>query len=199
MIRSTFYLIPSRSLFSVSQKLCAVVLFVSIFWAAALHPGLAHANTLSKAVQSYVGTPLVEVGSSTFRKYGFRVYQATLWAPNGTWNSSQPGALQLHYQRNISKDTLAESLVDDLNAQHIADEETLEKWAKWIDKTLPSVKEGDIMVGVRKPGASAVLFLNGKKLATIHDPILEQAFFNIWLGDQADEDMRTALLNTNKK
>lgn len=159
----------------------------------------AHAESLSSAVQAYVGTPLTEVGSSNFRKYGFRVYRAILWAPGGVWSDTKPSALEFRYQRSLSKDTLSEGLIDDISAQKIADEPTIDKWAEWLDKTLPSVKDGDTIIGVRKPGSAAVLFFNGRKLATIHDPLLEQAFFNIWLGNHADEDMRTALLNIGDK
>ena len=68
------------------------------------------------------------------------------------------------------------------------------RWAAGIKKTMPAVEDGDVMIGVAVPGGEAALFYNGKEIAKIKDQILAKAFFDIWLGQGADEDLRAELL-----
>ncbi len=71
-----------------------------------------------------------KVGSGTYRKFGFSVYRATLWAPDGKWDPAKPYALELHYTRSVSKDTLVDTVADDIRDQNVADEATLVNWEK---------------------------------------------------------------------
>jgi hypothetical protein len=151
-------------------------------------------EALPAAVQTYAKQPLAKVGSGTYRKFGFSVYRATLWAPGGVWNPDQPSALQLRYMRGLSQSTLADALTDDIEGQGVADDATFTRWSNWINQTMPAVQDGDVMVGVRKPGGDTVIFFNGQEIGRIHEEALSQAFFNIWLGKDADEDLRASLL-----
>ena len=152
-------------------------------------------DTLPDYVKAKVNTPLTEVGSGTYRKFGFRVYNAELWSPNGTWDPQKPYVLQLHYTRSLSKDTLVDTVMDDIRDQNVADEATFARWDAQITKILPAVEDGDTITGVALPGKNTLLFYNGKQIASIHDDALSKAFFDIWLGDQADENLRGKLLN----
>ncbi|MDE1900882.1 MAG: chalcone isomerase family protein, partial [Alphaproteobacteria bacterium] len=50
------------------------------------------------------------------------------------------------------------------------------------------------MIGFVSPGAETLLYFNGKQIGEIKDPALTSAFFNIWLGAGADEDLKNELL-----
>jgi hypothetical protein len=145
-------------------------------------------------VQKRVNPPLAEVGKGTYHKFGFSVYQATLWAANGAWNPQKPYALELHYTRGVSKDTLVDTVTDDLREEGVADDQTLGRWRETLAGVLPDVEDGDVLVGLCLPGKKSRLFFNGKEIASIEDPALSKAFFDIWLGAHADEDLRAKLL-----
>jgi len=117
-----------------------------------------------------------------------------LWAPGGTWNPDQPYALKLHYLRSLSKDTLADSIIDDIRDQNATDEVTMARWAASIKKVMPAVRDGDEMVGLVVPKKKGTLFLNGVQFAKTEDNAMGKAFLNIWLGENADEDLKNALL-----
>ena len=51
------------------------------------------------------------------------------------------------------------------------------------------------MVGLAVPGKESVLFLNNAEIGKLHDETLSRAFFNIWLGENADEDLKADLLH----
>jgi hypothetical protein len=151
-------------------------------------------DMLPPAVSQQVPAPLAPVGSGTYRKLGFNIYRATLWAPGGVYNPSKPYALALHYNRSVSKDTLVDTVMDDIRDQNVADDATLAKWQEVLNKALSEVAENDVIVGVAVPGKKSTLFYNGKEVTSIEDAKFSTAFFNIWLGDHADENLRNKLL-----
>jgi hypothetical protein len=170
---------------------------VSMFW---LHaPATSYASdNLPGIVQAQLHAPLNEVGSGTYRKLGFTIYHITLWAPDGKWDATKPYALQLRYTRSLSKETLANSTIDNIRDENVADDATLARWTAGIKKTMPAVEDGDVMIGVVSPGEPTILYLNGAEIAKTKDEALAHAFFNIWLGDGADEDLKNALLGRSQ-
>ncbi len=173
--------------------LCA---FISLSFA---WPSVSWADdVLPTVVEMQIHTPLQKVGAGAYRKFGFTIYRATLWAPHGVWDATKPYALQLHYMRSLSQETLANSIIENIQDEKIADDETLARWSVDIKSTMPAVEEGDTMVGVVNPGAETLLYLNGNQIAKIKDEALTQAFFNIWLGESADESLKKSLLGQNE-
>jgi Chalcone isomerase-like len=150
--------------------------------------------SLPPTIQHYFNAPPVEVGAGTYRKFGFRIYNVSLWARDKHWDPARPYALALHYTRGLSKETLVDTVIDDIRDQNVADDDTIARWQALLKQDLPDVEEDDVLVGLCLPGQNARLFYNGRQIASINDQDLSKAFFNIWLGDQADEDMRAELL-----
>jgi len=143
--------------------------------------------------------PLQPVGSGTYRKIGFSIYEATLWGPNGVWQEDiKPYVLQLRYNRDLSKDTVVDAILSDLEPQ-APDEATFARWSEQITATLPAVKDGDELSGVAIPGKPSILFYNGKQIASITDAALSKAFFAIWLGDRADKSLRAQLIGKEER
>jgi Chalcone isomerase-like len=153
------------------------------------------ANTLPPLIQTAVKEPLSKVGSGVYRKFGLRIYDATLWAPNGAWSADKAYALELHYARSLSKETVVGNVSDNISDEGVANEETLARWTKTLNDTLPAIEDGDTLIGLYIPGKKSQLFYNGKKIASLEDDAFSKAFFDIWLGQKADSSLRSQLLN----
>jgi len=151
-------------------------------------------ESLPASILAHASTPLKETGKSTFRRFGLRVYVASLWTKDGTWDVNKPYALALRYTRGVSKDTMVDIVIGDIRDQNVADDATLTRWQGILNQDLPAVADGDVLVGLAIPGKKSLLFYNGKQIASLDDAALSQAFFNVWLGKTADEDMRAELL-----
>jgi hypothetical protein len=149
---------------------------------------------LPDAVKAQIHAPLKQVGSGTYRRFGFKVYVASLWAPDGVYDASKPYALQLRYTRSVSKDTMVDVVTGNIRDENVTDEATLASWKKVLDNSLTDVNDGDTLIGLARPGKDSELFFNGKKVVAINDQKFSQAFFNVWIGETADEDMRTGLM-----
>ncbi|HEY7805136.1 MAG TPA: hypothetical protein VIC30_11995, partial [Orrella sp.] len=55
-----------------------------------------------------------EVGSGEFRWWGFLVYDATLWSPQGEYQPGGPFALSLRYARDGSRDDIVKASIDQM-------------------------------------------------------------------------------------
>ena len=151
-------------------------------------------NGLSPSVQAEAGMVLSEIGHGTYRKFGFSIYRITLWSAGDHWDNERPYALHLRYTRDLAKATLVDGICDDLSDEGLADAERLTRWRNLLNQILPDVKDGDELIVMAQSKQKSFLFHNGEKTATITDPEFIQAFFSLWLGERADQDLRNNLL-----
>lgn len=130
-------------------------------------------------------------GQGEFRRFGFLVYEATLWG--GDDPARPPLALRLDYRRNIAGSAIAEASVKEMR-QLGADEALLRRWGPEMARLFPDVKPGDHIVGVYRPEGASFLF-NGRLLGEIPEPEFARRFFGIWLDPRTSApDLRAALL-----
>jgi hypothetical protein len=131
-------------------------------------------------------------GSGEFRRFGFLVYAASLWA--GDDPLRPPLALQLTYQRNIAGVAIAEASVKEIRQLGLADEATLVRWGTLMAGLFPDVRPGDAIIGEYRAGSASFHF-NGRLLGRIEDAAFARTFFAIWLDARTSAPgLRAALL-----
>jgi len=131
-------------------------------------------------------------GRGEFRRFGFLVYEAMLWAAEDPLRP--PLALQLTYRRKIAGAAIAEASVSEIRALGLADEATLARWGALMAGFFPDVRPGDVIVGNYRP-AGASFHCNGQDLGRVDEPAFAEAFFAIWLDERTSApDLRAALL-----
>ena len=134
-----------------------------------------------------------EVGSGQFRYWGFLVYDASLWSPQGQYRPNEPFALSLRYARAVSKSDIVKASIDQMRDQGVAVDRHPE-WTVQLSKVMESVEAGDTLTGVYTPGQGAVFFYNDGLTGQV-DERLAQAFFAIWLDPKTSQPkLRQALL-----
>ena len=130
-------------------------------------------------------------GSGQYRRFGFLIYEATLWA--GADPLRPPLALRLDYKRAIAGSAIAEASVGEM-ARLGADEATLQRWGGQFAQFFPDVRDGDHILGVHRPDR-AVFSFNGRPLGEIVDAEFARRFFAIWLDPRTSApELRAALL-----
>jgi hypothetical protein len=143
----------------------------------------------------------VLLGSGQMRWLGFRLYDAALWTASRPFNPSQPFALALTYHRDISRDRLVQTSMDEMRriAAGSADSAVMARWEGELRAALVDVSEGDQLIGVYLPNTGMRLYDSRKLLAHIADPELARAFFGIWLDEASrDRKLRAQLLGLAK-
>jgi hypothetical protein len=148
----------------------------------------------ASAIEPPAGIPEVgEVGRGEFSRFGFRVYEARLWAPSGRYVPHLPFALSLTYQRSIDGARIVQASLDEI-AKLGVPIDAHPQWRDQLARVLPDVVPGDTLTGVYQPGDGATFYHQGQLTGRIDDS-LARAFFSIWLDPRTSEpSLRQALL-----
>ncbi len=134
-------------------------------------------------------------GSGEFRRFGFPIYEATLWAEDDP--QRPPLALSLVYRRAISGRSIAEASIDEMRRLG-GDEAPLAAWGAALARLFPDVRPGDRIVGVYH-AQGAHFFHNGIALGSIGDAEFARRFFAIWLDPRTRApELRAALLGRTR-
>ncbi|MDH0095323.1 chalcone isomerase family protein [Pseudomonas sp. GD04158] len=141
------------------------------------------------------------IGSGDFSWFGFSVYNAKLWSPSAKVDFDQPFALELTYRRNISRDTLVDTSLDEIrriDAQALQAGREAE-WARQMRQAFVDVQDGTRITGVYLPGEGCRFYVDGQLQHVVDDPEFARAFFSIWLDPQTrSPKLRAALLGHNR-
>lgn len=121
-------------------------------------------------------------GQGTFRWFGLKIYDATLWVgESGYQNNSAKFILNLNYARELYGEKIAKASIDEIRELGIGSGEQQQAWLGKMKALFPDVKEGSQISGVYLPGQAARFYLDGKLLGEINDAEFARAFFAIWL------------------
>lgn len=137
------------------------------------------------------------LGSGELRFLGFRIYHATLWAQQRPFQPERAFALELRYQRSISRERLVDTSIDEIRRirGNAVDTATLARWETALRSAFIDVAQGDQLIGVFVPEHGMRLYSADKLLADIDDLALARAFFDIWLAPATrDQGLRRQLL-----
>ncbi|WP_346892496.1 chalcone isomerase family protein [uncultured Roseibium sp.] len=156
-------------------------------------PGLVTARADLGAAANYVpSASLVGKGRLTF--LGFKIFDAELYAPGGTYSPSRPFALKLTYLRNFKGRAIAKRSADEMRKLG-ASKGQLAKWTRQMEAIFPNVSKGQSITGVRTSSDKATFYLGNRKIGTISDPAFTRRFFSIWLGNRTgNPELRAKLV-----
>lgn len=135
------------------------------------------------------------VGQGVFSYVFWDIYEATLYAPNGLWNPSEPYALTIKYYHAIDGKDIADHSVREIRKQGFTDELKLAAWNAQLKDIFPDVNRGSILSAVFYPGNQTVFYKGSLPIGSIKGDEFGKAFFGIWLSERTSApDLRRALL-----
>lgn len=148
-----------------------------------------------------------QVGDAQLSWFIFDVYHSRLYSPSGRYQNVEditphPFALEIEYQRAISKQKLLDVTRDQWNELNYSQE----KQKKWIEKLrpiFPNLKEGDKLIYVTNGDSGKVYFTQVSSkpqiVGNIEDEALNDAFLAIWLSPKtAYPKLRLQLIGANE-
>ena len=139
------------------------------------------------------------IGSGSFRWFGLRLYDASLWAVRGSFNpdnwQSASLALELNYARTLEGRRIAEASIDEMKKLGIGTPAQHKAWDEAMKQVFPDVDKTTQLTGLYVPGQPTRFFRNGAAIGEIADPAFGPAFFAIWLHPKTTAPkLRTMLL-----
>ncbi|HEY0902125.1 MAG TPA: chalcone isomerase family protein [Micavibrio sp.] len=137
----------------------------------------------SDYISAYIpGAKTVGQGRMSFLMWD--LYDATLYAQDGTWREGEPLALTLHYLRDLHGVEIARRSIEEMRGQGFNDEIRLAAWYGQMQNIFPDVSAGVSLTGVLTPQGATVFFRDGVEIGRIADDDFGQQFFNIWLSQR---------------
>lgn len=154
---------------------------------------LANTNEGPDFVKKYIQDPIL-VGQGQFQRLFWKIYDARLYASQGSYIPGEAFALQLEYMRDLPSQGIVEKSIELIAAQGVSNKQRLETWKQLLENVIPDISEGDKLTGIRL-GSISYFYLNDELAGQISEPQLSQYFFDIWLGeDTTAPDLRLELL-----
>lgn len=141
------------------------------------------------------------IGRGEFSVFGFDVYNARLWSASHPLVDGQPFALELIYQRNISREDLVQASVDEIKrlAGNTISPAQLAAWQVQMQRSFVDVRAGTRITGVYLPGQGARFYVGQQLKHEIDDPRFARAFFDIWLDPRTrSPELREQLLGVQR-
>lgn len=181
------------------MKFSKSILFSS--FCLALLPILLHGNTM-QSLPSIVSSGWDKsqlIGQTTFRKYGFHIYDASYWllerkpADRPAANSN---ALMIEYARDIKAKKLVASTAKQWNKIGISKDYPTEQWLNELTAIWPDVSNGDLLIALVTQGGPTQFYSGDRLLGEIKDTEFGPAFLAIWLSNESRyQKNRKELLN----
>ena len=147
---------------------------------------------LASTAQAYPLQSLKQVGATEMNWLFWKLYDIRLLTADGRYQQNDyPLALAIRYARDIPREQLIKSTVDEWQRQEI---DYAPEWAQRLEEIWPSVAEGDeIAVHVDADGHSHFYF-NQQSVGSIDDQAFAAAFLAIWLSDNTLKPVLTRKL-----
>lgn len=150
---------------------------------------------LLAACAAQASMDLPRLGEGTLRWFGFKVYDATLWAARAQADFSAPLRLELRYARALSGAAIAERSDEEIARLGFGSPEARARWLDAMRRLFPDVEAGDALAGEHLPERGARFYRNGAPLGEVPDPEFSRAFFSIWLDPRTSAPaLRASLL-----
>ena len=124
------------------------------------------------------------VGQTTLRRFGFHIYDASLWEIKDKPENAldiNTRALCITYARNIRASQLLYSTKKEWERLGFADQYPVEAWLTMLKNIWPDVNAGDQLVFVTSPKGKSYFYNNRNTIGTIEDSAFGPAFLAIWL------------------
>lgn len=141
------------------------------------------------------------LGQGKLTWLGMHIYSARLWMTQPDQLFEQPFALELTYQREISRERLVKTSLDEIRrvkGRSIPDDR-LQRWAVEMRQAFEDVSPGEQIVGVHLPGMGTQFYTNGQPSHRVLDTEFSEAFFAIWLDPKTRSPaLRRALLGLDR-
>ncbi|MCL4677313.1 MAG: chalcone isomerase family protein [Alphaproteobacteria bacterium] len=158
--------------------------------------GLSTQSKASDIIAQHISNAAL-VGQGRLSIWFFDIYDASLFAPGGLWESKPPYALSISYLRAVSGRHIADTSAEEIRKLGYRNEFRLAVWHGQMRKIFPDVKEKTVLTGIYTAEGKTLFYENDSLIGTIEDPEFGPLFFDIWLSQKTSEpELRASLLGT---
>lgn len=133
-----------------------------------------------------------KVGEAPYHMLGIHLFDAELYAADGSFSWQQPFVLTLTYARSARQSTLLNRSISEMSQRGAGATRTLAPLRAQLAQCFPDIARGDRVAGLSTGADTATFYHNGSQRCDVRWPGFRRHFFGIWL---AGRDGRAAELS----
>ena len=173
-----------------------ITLLLLAYWPIVLHSNTA--ESLPPIVSdSWDKTSMI--GQTTFRKYGFHIYDASYWRLERDDEGvpvANSAALMIEYARDIKAEKLVASTKKQWKKIGVSTDYPVDQWLTQLTEIWPDVTTGDLLIALVTPEGPTNFYSGSELLGVIPDSQFGPVFMDIWIGEKSRyQKNRKELLN----
>lgn len=121
------------------------------------------------------------VGQASYSVLSVRLFNAELFADNGSFSWERPFALSITYDRSAQASTLINRSIREMSSRGAGNAQALAPLRTQLERCFTNVAQGDRFTGVSTSAETATFYLNGAQRCEVRWPNFRRHFFGIWL------------------
>lgn len=122
-----------------------------------------------------------KVGEARYQMLAITLFDAELYAANGSFSWEQPFALTLTYARSARQSTLLNRTMNEMSGRGAGTAQQLAPLRARLAECFPNIARGDRVTGFSTGPNTARFYHNGAARCEIEWPNFRRHFFGIWL------------------
>lgn len=154
----------------------------------------AYSSTEENSLNSYKF-----IGKGSLKVFVWDIYDVQLFSSKKPFSKKNSLILFFDYKRNLSKQKIIKRSLLEIERQNVADENTILRWASFLDSCIKSAQEGSKPYVHWKSEGIITFFYGNTETCSVVDKQFSRAFIDIWLGETTSRpELRKELLGINK-
>jgi len=137
---------------------------------------------------------LQTIGTATYKKAIFKLYDASLCAPEQQFSMDSPFALALDYRMKFSSEQISGAGIHEMARFARKDKADFAELEPLFRQCFPDVDKGDQIIAVSEGPTTAKFYYNGEMSCAVDYPEFRHLFFGIWLGEETRAPRKARLL-----
>ena len=122
------------------------------------------------------------IGEGVLKVFIWDIYKLRLFSETNVYNRNETLVLEFEYLRDTSKASVIKASIVELKKLNLSNSK-LEKWKKYLEKSIKDMKEGEKAALLFKPNAGLTFFASDKFNITIDNVEFANSYIDIWLGE----------------
>ena len=122
------------------------------------------------------------IGEGVLKVFIWDIYKLRLFSETNIYNRNETLVLEFEYLRDTSKASVIKASIVELKKLNLSNSK-LEKWKKYLEKSIKDMKEGEKAALLFKPNAGLTFFASDKFNITIDNVEFANSYIDIWLGE----------------
>ena len=139
------------------------------------------------------------IGKGRLTQFIWDIYDVYLFSSDKSFSRANSLVLSFEYRRDIPKEKIIKSTLEEMEKQNVVDTTTLLQWGEFLQRCIQTSQKGSKPYIQWLPSGNVTFFYENVESCSINDRLFSTSFIDIWLGENTSRPkLRRALLGVDK-